>query len=91
LQNFNIEFQKCNNYGHNANECRLPKYSMNATISNIKENYKKIWRRKAKVQRKKNDKDIAPKFDKIDNRSVMGKMSDKIYENQSYAYNVDQA
>jgi hypothetical protein len=91
LQNFNIECQKCNNYGHKASECRLPKYSMKASISNIKENYKKIWRRKDKVQRKKNDEDIAPKFDKIDNRSMMDEVSDKVYENQSYAYKVDQA
>jgi hypothetical protein len=35
---------------------------MKESISNIKENYKKIWRRKAKVQRKKNDEDIAPEI-----------------------------
>ena len=47
--------------------------------------------KKTKVQRKKNDEDIAPKFDKIDNRSMMDEVSDKVYENQSYAYKVDQA
>jgi hypothetical protein len=91
LQDFNIECQNCNNYGHKASECRFPKYSMKESISNIKENYKKIWRRKAKVQRKKNDEDIAPEIDKIDNKRMMGKVSDKTYENQSYAYKVDQA
>jgi hypothetical protein len=64
---------------------------MKESVSNINENYKKIWRRKEKVQMQKNDEDIAPKFDKIDNRSMMGEMSDKVYENQSYAYKVDQA
>jgi hypothetical protein len=91
LQNFNIECQRCNNYGHKANECRLPKYSMKASISSINENYKKIWRRKSKVQRKKNDEDVTPKIDKINNRRMMSEVSDKEYENQSYAYKLDQA
>jgi hypothetical protein len=91
LQDFNIECQKCNNYGHKASECRFPKYSIKASISNIKENYKKIWRRKDKVQRKENDEVIASEIDKIDNKRMMGEVSNKVYENQSYAYKVDQA
>jgi hypothetical protein len=54
---------------------------MNSSISIIKENYKKIWRRKYKVQRKKNDEDIVPEIDRIDNRRIMGEVSDKVYEN----------
>ena len=65
---------------------------MKTSISDIKENYKKIWIRiKTKVQRKKNDEDSAPEIDKIDNSRMMGEASDKVYENQSYAYEVDQA
>ena len=58
LQDYNVECHKCNNYGHKANECRFPKYSTKESISNIKENYKKIWKTKYKVQRKKDDEDI---------------------------------
>jgi hypothetical protein len=54
--------------------------------TSIKENYKKIWRRKSKVQKKKNDEDIALEIDKIDNKRMMGEVSDKVYENHSYAY-----
>jgi hypothetical protein len=91
LQDFNIECQKCNNYGHKFSECRLPKNSMKESISSIKENYKKIWRRKDKVKRKKNDEDIAPEINKIDNRRMMGEVYDKVYGNKIYAYKVDQA
>ena len=64
---------------------------MKASISNIKENYKKIWRRKSKVQRKKNDEDIAPKINKIYNRRMMVEVSNKVYGNKIYSYKVDQA
>ena len=64
---------------------------MKESISNINENYKKIWRIKAIVQRKKNDEDIAPKINKIDNRRMMGEVSDKEQGNQSYLYKLEQA
>jgi hypothetical protein len=64
---------------------------MKESISNIKESYKNIWRRKSKLQRKKDDEDIEPEIDKINNRRMMGEVSDKEYENQSYPYKVEQA
>ena len=64
---------------------------MKESISSIKENYKKRERIKSKVQRKKDDEDIAPEIDKINNRRMRGEVSDKEYENQSYAYKVDQS
>jgi hypothetical protein len=64
---------------------------MKESISSIKENYKKTWRKKSKVKRKKNDKDISPEIDKIYNRRMMGEVYDKVYGNHSYAYEVDQA
>ena len=59
-------------------------------IGNPNKQNKKVWKRKYEVHMKKNDKDIAPEMDKIDNRRMMGEVFDKVYENQSYAYEVDQ-
>jgi hypothetical protein len=41
LQNFNIECQKCNNYGHKTSECRLPMQSLKIGNPN-KQNKKKM-------------------------------------------------
>jgi hypothetical protein len=42
LQDYNVECYKCNNYGHEASECRLSKYDKRINILN----YKKIWKKK---------------------------------------------
>jgi hypothetical protein len=41
LQDFNSEFQKCNNYGHKMSECRLSKYDKRQTFPVLKKNGKK--------------------------------------------------
>jgi hypothetical protein len=41
LQDFNSEFQKCNNYRHKTSECRLPKYDKQTNISHNKKEWKK--------------------------------------------------
>jgi hypothetical protein len=64
---------------------------MKTSISNIQENYKKTWRRKSEVQSKKDDEDIAPEIDEVDNRRMMGEVPNKECENQSFSYEVDQA
>jgi hypothetical protein len=89
LQNFNSECQKCNNYGHKTRECRLPIQSLN--IRNPNKHNKKIWKIKFEVPSKKDDEYIAPEIDEVNNRRLVGKTSNKEYNNQSYAYKVDQA
>jgi hypothetical protein len=89
LQNFNIECQKCNNYGHKTRECRLPMQSLK--IGNPNKQNKKIWKRKSEVPSKKDNEYIAPEIDEVNNRRLVGKTSNKEYNNQSYAYKVDQA
>jgi hypothetical protein len=84
LQKYNVECHKCNNYGHKANECRLSKYSMKTSISNIQEDYKKTWRRKYEVQSKKDDEDIAPEINEVDNRRMMGEVPNKECKNQIF-------
>jgi hypothetical protein len=45
LQDYNIEFYKCNNYGHKTSNFILEKYSMQTSISiSQEEKYKKIWK-----------------------------------------------
>ena len=39
---------------------------------------------------KKDDEYIAPELDEVNNRKMVGKTSNKEYNNQSYAYKVDQ-
>jgi hypothetical protein len=79
LQDYNVECCKCNNYVHKTNECRLSKYSMKTSISNIQENYKKTWRRKSEVQRKIEKQDT--KIDEVDNRRMIGEVPNKECEN----------
>jgi hypothetical protein len=88
LQNFNIECKKCNNYGHKIRECRLPMQSLKTGNPN-KQN-KKTWKIKSEVSNKKDDENIAPKIDEVNNRILVGKTYNKEYNNQSYAYKVDQ-
>jgi hypothetical protein len=88
LQNFNIECKKCNNYGHKTKECRLPMQSLK--IGNPDKQNKKTWKRKSEVPNKKDDENIAPEIDEVNNRRLVGKTSNKEYNNQSYAYKVDQ-
>jgi hypothetical protein len=59
-------------------------------IGNPNKQNKKIWKRKIKVQRKKDDEYIAPEIDEVNNRGMVGKTSNKEYNNQSYAYKVYQ-
>jgi hypothetical protein len=87
LQNFNIECKKCNNYGHKTRECRLPMQSLK---TNPNRQNKKTWKRKSEVSNKKDDENIAPEIDEVNNRRLVGKTSNKEYNNQSYAYKVDQ-
>jgi hypothetical protein len=89
LQNFNIECQKCNNYGHKTRECRLPMQSLK--IGNPNKQNKKIWKRKSEVQSKKDDEYIAPEIDEVNSRRMVGKTSNKEYKNQSFAYKMNQA
>ena len=51
---------------------------------------KKTWKRKSEVPNKKDDENIAPEIDEVNNRRLVGKTSNKEYNNQSYAYKVDQ-
>jgi hypothetical protein len=88
LQNFNIECKKCNNYGHKTRECRLPMQSLKT--GNPNKHNKKTWKRKYEVSNKKDDENIAPEIDEVNNRRLVGKTSNKEYNNQSYAYKVDQ-
>jgi hypothetical protein len=60
-------------------------------IGNTNKQNKKIWKIKIEVQRKKDDEYIAPGIDEVNNRRMVGKNSNKEYNNQSYAYKVDQA
>jgi hypothetical protein len=89
LQNFNIECQKCNNYGHKTRECRLPMQSLK--IGNPNKQNKKIWKRKSEVPSKKDDEYTTSEIDEVNSRRMVGKTSNKEYKNQSYAYKVDQA
>jgi hypothetical protein len=86
LQNFNVECQRCNNYDHITNKCRL---STKTNILNYKD--KKVWRRKSEVQNKEDEENIAPEIDEVENRRMMGEVSNKECENQSFSYKVDQA
>ena len=88
MQNFNIECQKCNNYGHKTIESRLPMQSLK--IGNPNKLNKKVWKRKSKVPRKKDNEYISPEIDEVNNRRLVGKTSNKEYNNQSFAYKVDQ-
>jgi plasmid replication initiation protein len=88
LQNFNIECKKCNNYGHKIKECRLPMQSLK--IGKPDKQNKKTWKRKSEVPNKKDDETIAPEIDELNNRRLVGKTSNKEYNNQIYAYKVDQ-
>jgi hypothetical protein len=87
-QNFNIECKKWNNYGHKTKECRLPMQSLK--IGNPDKQNKKTWKRKSEVPNKKDDENIAPEIDEVNNKRLVGKTSNKEYNNQSYAYKVDQ-
>jgi hypothetical protein len=53
-------------------------------IGNPNKKNKKIWKRKY-------DEYIALEIDEVNNRRLVGKTSNKEYNNQSYAYKVDQA
>jgi hypothetical protein len=53
LQNFNIECQKCINYGHKTREFRLPMQFLK--IGNPKKHNKNIWKIKSEVPNKKYD------------------------------------
>jgi hypothetical protein len=89
LQNFNIEFQKCKNYGHKTRECRLPMHSLK--IGKPNKHNKKIWKRKSKVKMKKDDEYITPEIDQVNSRRMVGKNSDKEYKNQIFSYKMNQA
>jgi hypothetical protein len=88
LQNFNIECQKCNNYGHKTRECILPMQSLK--IGNPNKQNRNIWKKKSKVPSKKDNEYIAPKIDEVNNMRLVGKTSNKEYNNQIYAYKVYQ-
>jgi hypothetical protein len=60
-------------------------------IGNPNKQNKKIWKRKSKVQSKKDDEYIAPEIDEVNNRRIVGKASNKEYKNESFAYKVNQA
>jgi hypothetical protein len=59
-------------------------------IGNPNKHNKNIWKRKSKVQRKKDDEYIAPEIDEVNNRRMVGKASNKEYKNQSFSYKVNQ-
>ena len=59
-------------------------------IRNPDKQNKKTWKRKSEVPNKKDDENIAPEIDEVNNRRLVGKTSNKEYNNQSYAYKVDQ-
>jgi hypothetical protein len=88
LQNFNIECKKYNNYAHKTKECRLPIQSLK--IGNPNKQNKKTWKRKSEVPNKKDDEKIAPEINEVNNRRLVGKNSNKEYNNQRYAYKLDQ-
>jgi hypothetical protein len=45
LQDYNVECHKCNNYGHKASDCRLPKHPIK-TSKIQEEKHKKTWKEK---------------------------------------------
>ena len=50
LQSYNVECHKCNNYGHKASDCRLPKHPIkNSKIQ--EEKHKKTWKEKQLEQK----------------------------------------
>jgi hypothetical protein len=51
---------------------------------------KKIWKRKYEVPRKKDDEYTTYEIDEVNNRRLVGKTYNKEYNNQRYAYKVDQ-
>jgi hypothetical protein len=59
-------------------------------IGNPNKQNKKTWKIKYEVPNKKDDENIAPEIDEVNNRILVGKTSNKEYNNQSYAYKVDQ-
>ena len=59
-------------------------------LGNPKKQNKKTWKRKSEVPNKKDDGNIAPEIDEVNNRILVGKNSNKEYNNQSYTYKVDQ-
>jgi hypothetical protein len=63
--------------------------SRNTNILNYKD--KKVWRRKSEVQNKEDEENIAPEIDEVENRRMMGEVSNKECENQIFAYKMDQA
>ena len=60
-------------------------------IGNPNKQNKKTWKIKSEVSNKKDDENITPEIDEVNNRIFVGKTSNKEYNNQSYAYKVDQA
>jgi hypothetical protein len=58
-------------------------------IGNPNKQNKKTWKRKFEVPNKKDDENISLEIDEVNNRILVGKTSNKEYNNQSYAYKVD--
>jgi hypothetical protein len=82
---------KSNELWKKRREDKSQRINVENKISSDKVPYGKIWRRKSEAESEKDDEDLAPKNEEIDNNKLIDETPNKECEIQSFVYEEEQA